>query len=99
VAFQLPADRYTQSRALDAAIARKEAQEENIPSSLGYESSSPVKGASERYRGGVTGGNLGAYGAFGGQINDVSNQPAQRFAGDFMDRYLNGIFSPSPEIA
>lgn len=99
MAFRLPADQDAQARIFDLAIQSKQDQEENVAGGLGFEASSPVKRASDRFQGDTTGGSLGAYGSFGRQVNDVANQPAQRFAGDFMDRYLNGIFGPGAEMA
>ena len=74
-------------------------RKETPPGSLGYVAGSPDKRTDAEYSGDTMSGNLGAYGKFGLAVNDVTNEPAQRFAGDFMERYLNGIFGPGGEMA
>ena len=99
MAFKLPADADSQASALGRGIDSKMMRRETPPGSLGYIAGSPDKRATPEYTGDTMTGNLGEFGEFGTAVNDVTNEPAQRFAGDFMQRYLNGIFAPGGEMA
>lgn len=95
MAFQYPGS-YPQ--ALDMAIQRKAAQEEQSMS-MGFKNGSPDKNAAAEFTGDAVSGRLGERGSFGSTVNDPANREAQRMAGDFMNRYLGGIFSPESGYA
>lgn len=88
----------TYPEALGHAIQRKAAQGEQSMS-LGFKNGSPDKNAAPEFTGDAAYGSLGARGAFGAAVNDPANQEAQRMAGDFMQRYLGGVFSPESGYA